>query len=52
MFIVQQCIVALYCVFKALLHCKSALKSVVIGSITNIHMKNSVGVKIVIMIEP
>ena len=39
-FIVQKCIVV------SLLR-KSVLKLVVIGSITNIHTKNSVGVKIV-----
>ena len=44
-FIVQKCIVV------SLLH-KSALKLVVIGSLPNIHMKNSVGIKIVKMIEP
>ena len=43
---------ALYCVFKALLQRKSALKLVVIGSIANIHMKNSVGVKMIKTIEP
>ena len=44
-FIVQKCIVV------SLLR-KSALKVVVIGSITDIHKKNSVGVKIVKTIEP
>ena len=44
-FIVQKCIVV------SLLR-KSAFKLVVIGLITNIHMKNSVGVKIVKTIEP
>ena len=43
--IVQKCIVL------SLLR-KSVLKLVVIGSITNIHMKNTVGVKIVKTIEP
>ena len=44
-FIVQKCILV------SLLR-KSAFKLVVIGSITNIHIKNSIGVKTVQMIEP